>query len=99
MLRSVKVPKDLEPIFARAQKFVSKYFEERRENANKGTIEIFGQRYIFVRAASMSVEFFEMIKNTYKDKDEDEALAVARSLLFDIAHAIGVADARNFHKK
>ena len=99
MLRSVKVPKDFEPIFARAQKFVSKYFEERKANAKKGTIEIFGQRYIYVRAASMSVEFFEMIKNTYKDKDEEDALAIARSLLFDIAHAIGVADARNFHKK
>ena len=99
MLKTVKVPKEFEPLFARAQKFVSKYFEEREENANKGTIEIFGQRYIFVRAASMSVEFFEMIKNMYKDKSEEEALAVARSLLFDIAHAIGVADAKAFHKK
>ncbi len=99
MAKSVKVPKEFEPIFSRAQDFVSRYFKERRENARKGTIEIFGQRYIFVRAASMSVEFFEMIKKTYKDKNEEEALAVARSLLFDIAHAIGVADARAFHKK
>ncbi|MBL7960837.1 PAS domain S-box protein [bacterium] len=99
MLKTVKVPKEFEPLFTRAQKFVSTYFKERKENASKGTIEIFGQRYIFVRAASMSVEFFEMIKNTYKDKSEEEALAVARSLLFDIAHAIGVADARSFHKK
>lgn len=99
MLKTVKVPKEFEPLFIRAQEFVSKYFEEREENASKGTIEIFGQRYIFVRAASMSVEFFEMIKNTYRDKSEEEALAVARSLLFDIAHAIGVADARAFHKK
>ncbi|MBL7995579.1 PAS domain S-box protein [bacterium] len=99
MLKTVKVPKEFEPLFTRAQKFVSAYFKERKENARKGTIEIFGQRYIFVRAASMSVEFFEMIKNTYRDKSEEEALAVARSLLFDIAHAIGVADARSFHKK
>lgn len=99
MLKTVKVPKQFEPIFLSAQKFVSKYFEERKENAHKGTIEIFGQRYIFVRAASMSVEFFEMIKKTYRDKSEEEALSVARSLLFDIAHAIGVADARAFHKK
>ena len=99
MSKFVKVPTEFEPIFERAQNFVSRYFKERRENAKKGTIEIFGQRYIFVRAASMSVEFFEMIKKTYKDKNEEEALAVARSLLFDIAHTIGVADARAFHKK
>ncbi len=99
MLKTVKVPQEFEPIFLKAQEYVSKYFKKRKEDAHKGTIEIFGQRYIFVRAASMSVEFFEMIKNTYKDKSEEEALSIARSLLFDIAHTIGVADARNFAQK
>lgn len=97
MLKTVKVPKEFEPIFEKAQEFVSRYFQDRKENIEEGTIQIFGQRYIYVRAASMSVEFFELIKNTYRDKSEDEALAVARSLLFDVAHAIGVADAKNFH--
>ena len=99
MLKTVNVPKEFEPIFLKAQEYVGKYFKERKEDPHEGTIEIFGQRYIFVRAASMSVEFFEMIKNTYKDKSEEEALSIARSLLFYIAHALGVADARNFHAK
>jgi PAS domain S-box-containing protein len=99
MLTAVKVPKQFEPIFLKAQEYVSKYFKEKLEEPSKGTIEIFGQRYIMIRAASMSVDFFETVKNLYKDKGDEEALNVARSLLFDIAHAIGKEDARNFHKK
>jgi len=99
MLTSVKVPKQFEPIFQKAHEYVSKYFKKKKEDPSKGTIEIFDQRYILIRAASMSVDFFETLKNLYKDKGEEEALNVARSLLFDIAHAIGKADAKNFHKK
>jgi PAS domain S-box-containing protein len=99
MLTTVKVPKQFESIFQKAQEYVSKYFREKLEEPSKGTIEIFGQRYILIRAASMSVDFFETVKKLYQDKGDEEALNVARSLLFDIAHAIGKEDARNFHKK
>jgi two-component system sensor histidine kinase/response regulator len=99
MPKSVKVPKEFEPIFEKAQEYVSKYFKEKIEDPSKGTIEIFGERYILIRAASMSVDFFETVKNLYRDKGDEEALNVARSLLFDIAHAIGKTDAKNFHKK
>lgn len=99
MLDTVKVPEQFEPIFQKAQEFVSRYFKEKIEKPSKGTIEIFGERYILIRAASMSVDFFETVKNLYKDTGEEEAVNVARSILFDIAHAIGKADAENFHKK
>ena len=99
MLSSVKVPKQFEPIFQKAHEYVSKYFKKKKEDPSKGTIEIFDQRYILIRAASMSVDFFETVKNLYQDEGDEEALNVARSLLFDIAHAIGKADAKNFHKK
>ena len=99
MLNTVKVPKQFEPIFQKAQDYVNKYFKKRKEDPSKGTIEIFGERYILVRAASMSIDFFDSIKNLYKDQGEEEAFNVARQLLFDIAHAIGRQDAKNFHKK
>jgi two-component system sensor histidine kinase/response regulator len=99
MPNTVKVPKEIEPLFQKAQEYVGKYFKEKSEDPSKGTIEIFDQRYILIRAASMSVDFFETVKNLYQDKGEEEALNVARSLLFDIAHAIGKADAKNFHKR
>jgi len=98
-LSTVKVPEPMVPLFERAQQRVSEYFGQRRFEPTEGTIEIAGQRYILVRAASMSVEFFDQIRRLYEDKGEEEAVAVARSLLFDMAHAIGAADARNFHAK
>lgn len=99
MLNDVKVPKEFEPIFEKAQEYVDAYFKEKKDDPSKGTIEINGERYILVRAASMSVEFFDTVRQLYKDKGDQEANHVARQLLYDLAHAIGRQDARNFHKK
>jgi len=99
MLDTVTVPEQFEPIFQKAQDYVSAYFSEKKEEASKGKIEIFGQRYILIRAASMSVDFFEAIKNMFEDCGEEKASEIARSLLFDVAHAIGKMDARNFHQQ
>jgi len=99
MLRDAKVPKKYQPVFEKAQELVGRYFEDRQEKASEGTIEISGERYLLIRAASMSVDFISTVKELYKDAGEEEALNVARSLLFDIAHTIGRNDAKNFHKK
>ena len=97
MLNTVKIPQQFEAIFLKAQEYVSRYFAERHEDPTKGAIEIFGQRYVLVRASSMSVEFFEMVRDMYSGQDAEQAMLVARSLLFDMAHAMGLADARSFH--
>lgn len=97
MSKTVSVPPELEPLFAQAQEHVSAYFRTLRADPDHGTITIGGQRYILVRAASMSVEFFATIMHLYGDKGEEAARGVARSLLYDIAYSIGAADARAFH--
>ena len=97
-LETVKVPAEFVPIFQKANDFVSKYFAEKNEDPTRGTIEIFGERYVLVRAASMSVDFFDTVKGLYQDQGEEEAVNVATSLLFDIAHSIGKTDARKFHE-
>ena len=97
-LETVKVPVEFAPIFQRANDFVSEYFAKKIEDPTKGTIEIFGERYLLVRAASMSVDFFDTVKGLYQDQGEEEAVNVATSLLFDIAHSIGKTDAKMFHK-
>lgn len=99
MLKTVKVPEDFEPLFQKAQDYVEEYFGNRKEDPSRGTIEISGQRYILVRAASLSVDFFEIAASLYEREGKEEANNIARQLLFDIAHAIGRQDARNFHKK
>ena len=98
-LRTVKVPAPFAPVFEAAQSYVSRYFADRQENPAQGSIAISGERYILVRAASMSVEFFDLVRSLYEDKGPDEARTVASNLLFDTAHAIGKADARAFHEK
>ena len=60
-LDTVKVPPGMEPLFAKAEELVSRFFRDRRDDPRRGTIEIFGERYVLVRAASLSVEFFAMV--------------------------------------
>jgi PAS domain S-box-containing protein len=93
------VPPQFEPLFEQAQEYVGRFFAERQDSPEHARIEVFGQRYMLVRARSMSVEFFEMIQRLYSDKGEAEARSVARSLLFDIAHAMGMSDARDFAER
>jgi len=97
MLKTVRVPDKLTPLFELAQTYVSRYFADLKAAPERGTVEICGQRYVLVRAASMSVEFYEMVQRLYGE--EQEALHVAHSLLFDVAHAMGIADAKTFAER
>ncbi|MFH1825247.1 MAG: hypothetical protein ABH873_08525 [Candidatus Firestonebacteria bacterium] len=91
-INTVKVPKEMELLFIKAQEYVSKYFANRVEDTTKGEIFIGGERYILVRAASMSVEFLDFIKSIYPGLEKSESVKVSSSILFDIAHAIGRLD-------
>jgi PAS domain S-box-containing protein len=82
-----------------AHKRVQSYFEKLRMNAATGGIDVMGERYLLVRAASLSVEFFDMVVKLYEDRADSNAAAIAHGLLFDLSHAIGRADARAFHER
>ncbi|HEY4106017.1 MAG TPA: ATP-binding protein [Polyangiaceae bacterium] len=97
MLNTVRVPEKFAPLFEQAQKYVRRYFAEQSAHPERGVLEIGGQRYVLVRAASMSVEFYDMVRRIYGA--EEEAHAVAHGLLFDIAHAMGIADAKAFAER
>src|SRR5581483_6232458 len=98
-LRTVRVPAPMSGLFERAEEVVSAYFRARRDSPETGTIEVFGERYILVRAASLSVEFFGLVKDLYGAGREAEADDFSRNILFDLAHAIGKSDAQTFHAK
>src|SRR6478609_2641431 len=97
MPNTVRVPDKFAPLFEDAEKYVARYFAEQRADPGHGTLEIGGQRYVLLRAASLSVEFYDMVRRFYAK--EEEAHAVAHGLLFDIAHAMGMADAKAFTER
>ncbi|MGD0383274.1 MAG: histidine kinase dimerization/phospho-acceptor domain-containing protein, partial [Thermoguttaceae bacterium] len=98
-LKTVKVPQNIEPIFARMEPIVSSFFASRIFKPEQGTIEIGDERYILVRGAALSIEFFALIKRLFGAGREAEANEFARNMLFDFAHAIGKSDAECFHAK
>jgi diguanylate cyclase (GGDEF)-like protein/PAS domain S-box-containing protein len=98
-LTTVKVPLAFKEPFLRAQRYVARYFADRVEHPDTATISIAGERYVLMRAASLSVEFVEMVTKLYQHKGDAEARNVANNLLFDLAHSIGKADARSFQQK
>lgn len=89
----------IEEIFARAERAARDYFAHRSERPEEGTIEISGDRYILVRAASFSVDFIDLVMSLYREGTASEALGIAADFLFDLAHATGKSDARHFHQK
>jgi signal transduction histidine kinase len=99
VLHTVRVPEAFEPLFATAEETVSRFFRSRKDDPEHGTIEISGERYILVRAASLSVEFFGQVEQLFGTGREADADQFARNFLFDLAHAVGKSDARNFHRK
>ncbi|MBU2453421.1 MAG: XylR N-terminal domain-containing protein, partial [Proteobacteria bacterium] len=98
-LNTVSVPDDLRHVFLTAQEYVKNYFSFVQSDPEKGLIKFSGERYILVRASSMSKEFFDMMALMYKDRGKEEARNLSFNFLFDIAHSIGKADAKSFFSK
>ena len=96
---SATVPEEFFPLFEQAEGYIRDFFSNRTDEAQLGSISISGERYMLVRAASLSTEFFDLVMQLYRDRGEEKAFQVANSLLFDIAHAMGGADARTFREK
>ncbi|GAB3027983.1 hypothetical protein GCM10027051_36230 [Niabella terrae] len=95
----VRAPAAVMPVFEEAQKVVQQYFNQMDMDPGRGTIEINGQRYILVRASAFSKDFLETILKLYEDKGRLKALDIGKNFLFDIAHVIGMNDARAFHQQ
>lgn len=96
---SVIVPDEMKPLFDVAQQTVGEYFRDLKMDPAKGTIEIHDQRYVLVRASTLSKDFLDTVQKLYADRGAAEAFAIGKNFLFDISHVIGMNDARNFHAK
>lgn len=96
---TVSVPDEMKPIFDAAQETVAAYFKGISLKPTEGTITIGDERYVLVRASALSYEFLNKVKDLYADRGVDEAFLIGKNFLFDIAHVIGLEDAKAFHKK
>ncbi len=99
MLSTVNVPKEFEPLFKQAEDEVRRYFKQQNAKPEKGTIEIKGSRYVLIRAAAFSVEFFQLVRRVFGKDYERDADLFAASLLYELSHSVGRSDAKNFHQK
>jgi two-component sensor histidine kinase/predicted hydrocarbon binding protein len=97
--KTVNSPQQFQPIFDKAEEVVKNYFTKLKASPSKGRIEINEERYVLLRASSLSFGFLNKIKDLYADKGEKEAYLIGRNFLFDIAHVLGLEDAKNFHVK
>lgn len=99
ILHTVKVPDEIIPLFKEAENIVSKYFDNLQMDPKSARIDIDGERYVLIRAGALSIDFLESIQKFYADRGELQASIIGRNMLFDLAHFIGLDDAKEFHKK
>lgn len=98
VFKTVIVPKQLQTIFDQAEKKVGNYHQSLKISPEKATIKISDQRYVLVRASALSIEFLQGIMSYYIERGEKESLSIGKNILFDLAHLIGVEDAKNFQQ-
>ena len=96
---TVQVPDAMRSLFAEAESTVASYFADAIADPSQANISINDERYVLVRASSLSYEFLNTIRNLYADLGDEQAFDVGRNFLFDISHVIGIEDARRFHTK
>ncbi|UJR81888.1 ATP-binding protein [Sandaracinus amylolyticus] len=95
----VRVAGDLAPLFAQVGATMRERFRQIDIDPARAMIGIGGERYLLVRASSLATDFLDTLVQLYADRGEREALSIARGFLFDIAHTIGLHDARSMHEQ
>jgi two-component system, cell cycle sensor histidine kinase and response regulator CckA len=95
----VEVPPESRALFDQAASTLHRYFTRVEVDPARAKIAIEDERYVLIRASALSVNFLDALAHLYADRGEREALAIGRGLLFDLAHTIGIHDARTMHEK
>jgi len=98
-VKTVRVPEGMTELFAKAEAVVSKFFSDRVDDPAHGRIEIHGERYLLIRGAALSIEFFDLVRSLYGVQRHAEADEFSRAILFDLAHSLGRTDVQNLQSK
>lgn len=97
--KTVRAPDDIQPLFNNAEELIGNYFQNLSFEPQKASIEVNGERYVLMRASSLTIDFYNKIKLLYSNKGEEEAMHIGRNFLFDISHVIALNDAKCIHDK
>lgn len=89
MPTTARVPEPFVPLFDAAESYVRAHFDSLERNPERGTIHVGGERYVLVRAASLTTGFIEVMRDVI---GEEEAL----KFWYRMARVIGRDDARAF---
>lgn len=89
MPTTVRVPAPFVPLFDDAERYVREYFDRLQRQPEKGTIHVGDERYVLVRAKSLTVGFLEVMRDLI---GEDESF----KFWYRMARVIGREDARAF---
>jgi len=66
---------------------------------NKGEITISDERFVLMRADSISFDFIKTVEKFYKSKNKLDAFQLSSSLLYDLSHVLGREDAKRMKEK
>ena len=55
----------MQSLFAAAEEVVSRFFSERIDDPGHCTIDVHGGRYVLLRTAALSFEFFDLVRSLY----------------------------------
>ncbi|MFT3776454.1 MAG: XylR N-terminal domain-containing protein [Minicystis sp.] len=89
MPTTAKVPAPFVPLFDAAEVYVRGHFDKLRREPERGTIHVGDERYVLVRAASLTTGFLEVMRDVI---GEEEAL----KFWYRMARVIGREDAAAF---
>ncbi|HBP22748.1 MAG TPA: hypothetical protein DEA08_33830, partial [Planctomycetes bacterium] len=94
--RFTEVPDEVAPAFLEAEGLIAQMFERPVLTPEEATITVAGDRYLLIRADSLSVKFAERIRELLGSRLEDdhEHVGVAHEMLYALSQALGTADAR-----
>lgn len=96
---TIKAPDEFKEVFDIAQDTVGEYFQNIEFDPCRALVSVDNERYLLLRASSLSFEFLKNIQNLYKDRGPEDALQIGLDFLFDMAHVIGMEDAKKFHEQ
>lgn len=96
---TVATPPEVAPLFQKAEESIRRLFQQVDIDPGRARISIGEERYLLIRASAFAIDFLDTLVQLYADRGEREALVIARGFLFDIAHTIGVHDARVIHQQ